>query len=85
MGDRGLIDYFLLFALAVSTVMIVRFGVAQVNAALRTGRIGRRGAVLQRDAQPIMFWRGILFWIVVSVGMIVINVLAALVLFRAAG
>ncbi len=85
MRALGLIDYFLLFALALTTVLIVRFGFTQVNAALRTGRLPRRGAVLERDAQPIMFWRGILFWIVVSLGMIVVNVIAALAIFRPAG
>lgn len=84
MSNIALIDYFLLFALLLTTVLIVRGGIANVASALRAGRLRGRGTVYDRHAQPGMFWMGVLFWVVVSAGMIVVNVLAAVAVFRGA-
>jgi hypothetical protein len=84
MSNIALIDYFLLGALILTTVLIVWGGMTSVKAAIRTGRLQVKGIVYERHAQPLMFWLGVLFWVAISVLMIVFNVFAVLAVFRAA-
>ncbi len=63
MSKLAIIDYFLLLALMLTTVLIVRSGIANVTSAIRTGRLRGRGAVYNRHAQPGMFWLAVVFWV----------------------
>ncbi len=55
MSKIALIDYFFLFALLLTTVLIARGGIANVTSAIRTGRPRGRGVVYDRHAQLGMF------------------------------
>jgi len=79
----SLFNYFLLFALVVTTVLIIRGAIAHVRFALTHGRLRMKDTVYARDAQPVMFWLAVLFWVGLSIFMLVVNVYAMLAVFRA--
>ena len=81
----SLLNYFLLFALVVTTVLIVRGAVAHVTSALRNGRLRMKDVVYARDQQPTRFWLAVLFWVALSAFMLVVNVYAMLAVFRTDG
>ncbi len=84
-GDIALIDFFLLAALLLTTILIVWGGLTSVKSALIAGRLAIRGAVYDRTKQPLMYWLGVLFWVALSIVMIGFNVFAVMAVFRAPG
>ena len=85
MSNIALIDYFVLAALVLTTVLIVRGAIVHVTSAIGNGRLKIKSAVYERGTQPLMFWLAVLFWIALSVFMLVVNVYAVVALFRTAG
>ena len=74
-------DYVVLVILICLPVFMIPGAWSHVVPALRTGVLQARGRVYERDQQPVRFWLGIAFWILMSllcVFMLVIYVIAFL-------
>jgi hypothetical protein len=84
MSNIALIDYFVLAALVLTTVFIVRGAIAHVTSAIGNGRLKIKGVVYERQARPLMFWLAVLFWVALSVFMLTVNVYAVLAVLRTA-
>jgi len=82
MSNIALIDYFVLAALVLTTVLIIRGAIAHVSSAIATGRLKIKDAVYERQAQPLMFWLAVVFWVALSMFMLAVNAYAVVAVFR---
>lgn len=60
------VEWLGLIALAFTAGYAASISARVVASALRTGRTIRRGGFVSRRERPVLFWSGVVFWILVA-------------------